>query len=715
MDKIIEKILEIDENFKKELFDLHIEDIDDLNPLENTLLYTACYSGSLEIVKYLVENGADLNKKCHSRRLPIHVAAGCGFQNIVEYLIENGSKIDSLDEELRTPLHLSLLYKHPEIAILLIKKNSKVNFLETISPIHLACMEGYKNVVECLIEHDADVNILSPTNIFPLKQACSYGHMDIFELLLNNGANIDMQTDESSSVLHLAIKKKDIELVRIIVRRGADVDLEECKKSKNTPLINAAKEESLEIVKILLENGAEPDLSNKNWETPLHIACQKENFPIIKCLLEHDADPNTDATMIQQPMTILCEKRNIEIIRKMVPMMKEIIYEEQEINPLHVAVEENMLDFAQEMIDAGYDLETENDENYTPLILAIREKNLEMVKLLVENGAEIGDCTTEGELPLNCAVMVESVEIIIFLVEKGANIYQKDGSDICPIQFSFTVGFVKGCMYFLSFREHPRRDLEQYLTYTCTSTGNTELIEKLLDMGVEIGTDEDKSDYLRMVCHKGNAEAAKLLLQRGAKKNNKDRDIELNLLLISSVVDAYTDVVKVLVEEGAMINYTSRFGLNAFHESTKIKNIDQQRFEFVKLHNSIGKNDKTYKKEEEELNSKKKFNIEITKIFKYLIENGGDIYSRDEHGIDIIEKVNSTGNSEMIEIMKKHLKERTNLLLCVRKFVSGSDMSEDNMPLDIFKYILFLSGLIKNPFQVKETKIVTKRFKSEQR
>jgi len=56
-----------------------------------TLLHTAALNNCLEIVKYLVESGADINQPDRWQFTPLHEAARVGSKKIVKYLLDNGA------------------------------------------------------------------------------------------------------------------------------------------------------------------------------------------------------------------------------------------------------------------------------------------------------------------------------------------------------------------------------------------------------------------------------------------------------------------------------------------------------------------------------------------------------------------------------------------------------------------------------------------------
>ena len=62
----------------------------------------------LNIVKCLIENGADINVKNHMGWTPLHLAAGYGYLEIVKYLIEIGADFMATNKDGSTPLDVAI-------------------------------------------------------------------------------------------------------------------------------------------------------------------------------------------------------------------------------------------------------------------------------------------------------------------------------------------------------------------------------------------------------------------------------------------------------------------------------------------------------------------------------------------------------------------------------------------------------------------------------
>jgi ankyrin repeat protein len=75
----------------------------------NTALFFAVRINNIDIIKYLIENGADLNAKNEDYESVLHYAAyKKNNLETIKYLIENGADTNILDYSGRTPLSCAI-------------------------------------------------------------------------------------------------------------------------------------------------------------------------------------------------------------------------------------------------------------------------------------------------------------------------------------------------------------------------------------------------------------------------------------------------------------------------------------------------------------------------------------------------------------------------------------------------------------------------------
>lgn len=96
--------------------------------------FNAAYSGDIDTVKTLIEQGADVNVRVGVvgavggvGLMPLNYAAGRGHANVVALLIEKGADLNARDGSGYTPLEFAAMLGHANIAKLLIDKGADVD------------------------------------------------------------------------------------------------------------------------------------------------------------------------------------------------------------------------------------------------------------------------------------------------------------------------------------------------------------------------------------------------------------------------------------------------------------------------------------------------------------------------------------------------------------------------------------------------------------
>jgi ankyrin repeat protein len=85
-------------------------------------LSKACVSNNLDLVKYLVEHGVNVNARDKYGDTALVVASGeAGRLNIVKYLVENGADVNFKADDNWTPLFAARYYENAHIVEYLVE------------------------------------------------------------------------------------------------------------------------------------------------------------------------------------------------------------------------------------------------------------------------------------------------------------------------------------------------------------------------------------------------------------------------------------------------------------------------------------------------------------------------------------------------------------------------------------------------------------------
>lgn len=139
----------------------------------------------------LHHNGAEPNVQGRRERTPLHSAAHNGKLELIRKLIEYGADIDARDKDGYTPLRFaSEGLKNPTVIRLLLDHGADVNTRagDLSTPLHMASGWGLVEVARILLEHGAMVEVEDDRGRTPLMVARAEKQVDMIELLLEHGA-----------------------------------------------------------------------------------------------------------------------------------------------------------------------------------------------------------------------------------------------------------------------------------------------------------------------------------------------------------------------------------------------------------------------------------------------------------------------------------------------------------------------------------------------
>ncbi|WP_265042251.1 ankyrin repeat domain-containing protein [Wolbachia endosymbiont (group B) of Melanostoma mellinum] len=119
----------------------------------NTLLYSAAEIGDLNLVKLLLDNGANIEaKNGEYQATPLHGAVENYRIDVVKLLLNRGANVNAEDKDNWTPLHYGADTNSPDIVKVLVDAHAnlgaKGNYGKT--PLDIAKDKGHNNIVEYL-------------------------------------------------------------------------------------------------------------------------------------------------------------------------------------------------------------------------------------------------------------------------------------------------------------------------------------------------------------------------------------------------------------------------------------------------------------------------------------------------------------------------------------------------------------------------------------
>jgi len=226
----------------------------------DALLLSGAKDKDVKAVKKALAGKAGVNARDVNGQTALMLAAAVGSTEIVKLLLEKGADLEHIDRGGESAL---------------IKAASGSFNLET---------------VKVLLEKGADVNVKDGNGVTALmKAAMNACSRDMIRLLLEKGAAIGAKDKAGNTILMLtAIYYSKAEVFEALLANGADINA--VNQNGETVLFIAVRNRLPAVLKALIEKGMDVNGKNSRGETPLSVAKKlmetKPQWKVIKDILE---------------------------------------------------------------------------------------------------------------------------------------------------------------------------------------------------------------------------------------------------------------------------------------------------------------------------------------------------------------------------------------------------------------------------------------------
>ena len=246
----------------------------------NKELFHASEAGDATLVRQLIEAGADTDKHQriqHGGEIALHAAASNGNIEVLRILLEAGADVKKKDHYGWTALHTAARNGHDGLVKILIEAGSDVSNVNGFgwTALHRAALQGHDRVVIILIEAGSDVNIQNKYGHTALYYAAVNGHDGVVKILIEYGADVNKQDKDGETALHRTACPNPNGLVKIPAGIEAGGDVYEQERDWNTAHHRAAEIGQGRVMVYLMEAGADPYIPDRKGKTPIEVGRDK--------------------------------------------------------------------------------------------------------------------------------------------------------------------------------------------------------------------------------------------------------------------------------------------------------------------------------------------------------------------------------------------------------------------------------------------------------
>ena len=183
--------------------------------------------GNEEAVRQALETQPELvnSRDTRLRRegwTPLHVASMGGHEEVVRLLLEHGADVHAQKKDGDAALHLATVHRRDKVMRVLLEHGAHVNAhgKHNSTPLHRAARGCLARAAKLLLEHGADVNARGHNGGTPLHCASIHGFDGLARMLLEHGADRSIVNNDGETACHRATRRskhKTVELLHTYV------------------------------------------------------------------------------------------------------------------------------------------------------------------------------------------------------------------------------------------------------------------------------------------------------------------------------------------------------------------------------------------------------------------------------------------------------------------------------------------------------------------
>lgn len=261
-----------------------------------SLLFNAIHVNNVEMLTFLLEQGADPNQKNGNTNTPL-IKLTREFDNLegLNALVEHGADIHLGNSSNRTPIMYAINSNYPRLALRLVELGANLTAADDFgtSPALLAANMNNAELLNRIFEAGADANMKNPNGSTLLLMASSnIMYEGVLDTFIKYGADIHVADANQTSVLMKVAMSGELRDLKVLLEAGADVS--KVNSVGRSALYYAIDSKDLEKLKALVEAGSDVTILDRYNTSILVKAAQAGNKDMVEYILSlKKIDPKT--------------------------------------------------------------------------------------------------------------------------------------------------------------------------------------------------------------------------------------------------------------------------------------------------------------------------------------------------------------------------------------------------------------------------------------
>jgi ankyrin repeat protein len=385
----------------------------------NNALSEAILAGQVSIVKILLEHGADV-----SRRVVFRSAA---FPGVRGFELGQGPILD--DGSGRVYIDHGNHLRQGDNG--LIYTDLKIDVQQELTVRELASRSIHP-----------EIRLLASTiPDTPLHSATKNGQADLSDFLREHGGRDTttpgpMSTRVPAVVIDFTIRDAalngDLGWVQALLQANPVLVFSR-DNDGNTPLHWAAFAGHKDVAELLLASKAEVNARDGHAWTPLHEAALGGHKDVAELLLASKADVDAKDNNGDTPLLTAAEGHK-DVVRLLLASKADVNAKDNRGNtPLYVAARNGHKDVVELLLASKPEVNAKDNNGDTPLHAAARNGYKEVVELLLASRADVDAKDNNGDTPLHVAATKGYREVAELLLASKADVNARDGHAWTPL------------------------------------------------------------------------------------------------------------------------------------------------------------------------------------------------------------------------------------------------------------------------------------------